>query len=130
MKLHIKQSSGNINLQVKCSFIARTDGNGLWNNAMRDVRVTGFKLYVDNSGDEMHGDLGIQYDETTWDNKRDGLIYTDKAFIKTVRKKLVLLLGNTGNEVNYSEQGMQDDGRVSCDVGDGLIARVRELAAL
>jgi hypothetical protein len=67
----------------------------------------------------------VLYNEATWDNSVDGLIYTDSAFLEQVQAKLFEALQQlnidtaTAKEVaysvSYSEQGMQDDGRVSLD---------------
>jgi len=46
----------------------------------------------------------------------DGLIYTDKQFIKDLREFLDAH-GLPGKDVCYSEQGMQGDDYVSLDAG-------------
>lgn len=105
-----------------------TTGNGYWSEAVKDVRVVAMGMYVSTAADEderCDGDFYVCYDEATWSNNKDGLIYTDTAFIANVRDKMrdvLLQMGvddDTANELvgdmGYSEQGMQDDGRVSCD---------------
>lgn len=97
-----------------------TAGNGLWSNAVKDVFVTSISMYISTEKDGdwfCDGDLAVNYTEATWDNNVDGLIYTDKAFLAQVKAFLI----NAGfdneavNAITYSEQGMQDDERVSCD---------------
>jgi hypothetical protein len=58
-----------------------------------------------------------------------GLIYTDKLFMLELRTYLQTL-GFTAAEaadVEYSEQGMQGDSYVSCDVGAVFIAGLERL---
>ena len=50
----------------------------------------------------------------------DGLIYTDKTFMNELRAELNFL-GLIGDDVTYSEQGMQGNDYVSCDVGTEFI---------
>ena len=97
-----------------------TAGNGLWSNAVKDVFVTSISMYISTEKDGdwfCDGDLAVNYTEATWNNNVDGLIYTDKAFLAQVKAFLI----NAGfdneavNAITYSEQGMQDDERVSCD---------------
>jgi hypothetical protein len=49
-----------------------------------------------------------------------GLIYTDKLFM-TELKELLTSMGFDASDVSYSEQGMQGDTYVSCDVGELFI---------
>ena len=109
-----------------------TAGDGYWSEVSKDVRVLAMGMFIStvNEGDAdeamyCDGDFYVCYDEATWDNSVDGLIYTDSAFLANVQDKMrdVLLQLNidddTANalvaDISYSEQGMQDDGRVSCD---------------
>jgi hypothetical protein len=110
-----------------------TAGDGLWSNVVKDVLVTDIGMYISTTneadeGDEAcyyDGDMYVCYDEATWDNSVDGLIYTDSAFLANVQDKLrdvFLQMGISDSDANmlagsvsYSEQGMQDDGRVSLD---------------
>ena len=113
-----------------------TSGNGYWSEAVKDVRVTDIGMFVTtvNEADEgeeasyCDADMYVLYDEATWNNSEDGLIYTDSAFIAQVQAALFKALRElnideaTAKEVaysvSYSEQGMQDDGRVSLDAFD------------
>jgi hypothetical protein len=112
-------------------------GDGLWSETAKKVLVTDISMYIgaENSSDEgeeasyCDGDLGIIYDEATWNNDTLGLIYTDSEFLEDVRTALI----NAGisieaaEAVTYSEQGMQDEGRVSLDafeVADYVRARM------
>jgi hypothetical protein len=110
-----------------------TAGDGYWSDVVKNVRVTDIGMYIStkneaDEGDEAcyyDGDMYVCYDEATWDNSVDGLIYTDSAFLANVQDKvrdvLVQLnideasINEAVGDINYSEQGMQDDGRVSLD---------------
>ena len=117
------------NFAVKLNEVYTTAGDGYWSEVSKDVRVTEMGVYVGTQSDDgefySDGDFYVLYDEATWDNATDGLIYTDSAFIANVRDFMrdVLLRMDVDDElanelagdISYSEQGMQDDGRVSCD---------------
>ena len=117
------------NFAVALDEVYTTAGDGLWSDVSKDVRVVEMGVYVGTQSDDgefySDGDFYVLYDEATWDNATDGLIYTDSAFIANVRDFMrdVLLRMDVDDElanelagdISYSEQGMQDDGRVSCD---------------
>lgn len=100
---------------LKLDKVIGTGGDGLWSTAKKDVLVTEVVMFVD---DEEGGyELGVYYDETTWDDETDGLIYTDETFMAGLHAALIEA-GCDADAVagiDYSEQGMQDYGRVSCD---------------
>ena len=105
-----------------------TNGKGYWSNTAKAVDITKLDLqYVSNERD--FGELCVHFatDElgcNCWDTAVDGLIYTDKLFMTELRAYLQTI-GFTeaeANDVNYSEQGMQTDAYVSCDVGAVFIA--------
>lgn len=113
---------------VETDEVYTTAGDGYWSDAVKDVRVVAMGMFVSTAADEderCDGDFYVCYDEATWNIDKDGLIYTDSAFIANVQDKMrdVLIgmgvddeLANTlVADITYSEQGMQDDGRVSCD---------------
>ena len=64
-----------------------------------------------------------------WDVSVDGLIYTDKLFLQELRAYLQTIgfSESEANDVSYSEQGMQGDAYVSCDVGATFIAGLERL---
>ena len=110
-----------------------TSGDGYWSDVAKNVLVTDIGMFVttENTADEgeeasyCDADMYVLYDEATWDNEVDGLIYTDSAFLEQVQEALFNALRELGvgeatakevaYSVSYSEQGMQDDGRVSLD---------------
>ena len=105
--------------------IISTNGIGYWSNVAKPVTVTGFDVPYINKDDEDDGDgdfgeLRVYFDTASWDVNKDGLIYTDRQFIVELRQFLSTL-GLAGNDVEYSEQGMQGDDYVSLDVGKEFI---------
>ena len=105
-----------------------TNGNGYWSSKATAVSITKLDLqYISNERD--FGELCIHFNTATWDTAVDGLIYTDKLFMQELRAYLqtVGFTAEEANDVNYSEQGMQTDAYVSCDVGAVFIAGLMRL---
>ena len=105
-----------------------TNGLGYWSNKRKAVDVTKLDLqYISNDKD--FGELCVYFTKASWDTAVDGLIYTDKLF-RTELRAYLQTLGFTAEEaddVSYSEQGMQSDAYVSCDVGAKFIAGLTRL---
>ena len=96
-----------------------TSGDGYWSNRPKSVTVTGLRVaYINNEQD--FGELRVFFDTKTWKVDEDGLIYTDRQFLKELRA-LLDSLGLVGSDVEYSEQGMQGMDYVSCDVGQAFL---------
>jgi len=94
--------------------IFNTKGDGYWSQSRRAVEIVDMQLgYVSDELD--FGELRIYFNTETWDTRKDGLIYTDGQFFEDVTNFLVE--HKLGLDVSYSEQGMQSDDYVSCDVG-------------
>jgi len=107
-----------------------TDGSSLWSEVAREVKILGIDVpYINDEGD--FGELHVIFDTATWDVAKDGLIYTDKQFLKEL-KDLLTNMGLPGDDVNYSEQGMQGTKFVSLDIGEKFINawRVRTLESM
>ena len=105
-----------------------TNGSGYWSNVQKAVGITSLDLQYIND-EKSFGELCVHFDTATWDCSVDGLIYTDKQFKAELRAYLVSL-GFTqaeADDVEYSEQGMQEDYYVSCDVGADFIAGLMRL---
>ena len=103
----------------KVTATLNTNGNGYWSNKRKAVEITGLQLSYTN--DELDfGELRVRFNTNTWDVNKDGLIYTDKQFM-TELKELLTIQGFDASDVSYSEQGMQGDTYVSCDVGECFI---------
>jgi hypothetical protein len=99
--------------------ILNTAGNGLWSGEERAVTVTNIKLgYV--SDDLDFGELCVYFNKKTWDVTKHGLIYTDRQFLRELQAFLDAQ-GLPGDDVSYSEQGMQGDNYVSLDIGEDFL---------
>jgi hypothetical protein len=101
--------------------VFHTDGTGLWSDVSKSVRITNIVIgYIDDEftagRHPTFGELRVYFDTRTWDTYEDGLIYTDKKFLRELRAFLNTH-GLVGRDVTYSEQGMQGGDYVSCDVG-------------
>ena len=103
----------------KVNATLNTNGKGYWSRTAKPVAITGLQLAYTN--DELDfGELRVYFNTNTWDTSKHGLIYTDKQFM-TELKELLTSLGFDASDVDYSEQGMQGDKYVSCDVGECFI---------
>ena len=105
---------------IDVCYVLQTAGDGYWSEVAKNVSVTGVALgYI--AEDEDFGELIVKFNTDTWDVDNDGLIYTDSMFMDGLRDMLALM-GLDASDVEYSEQGMQGDDYVSCDVGESFIA--------
>ena len=103
----------------KISATLNTNGKGYWSSTAKAVEVTGLQLaYINDELD--FGELRVRFTAASWDVNKLGLIYTDKLFM-TELKALLTTMGFDSSDVSYSEQGMQGDTYVSCDVGELFI---------
>ena len=105
-----------------------TGGDGYWSNKRKAVDVTKLDLQYC-TAEKDFGELCVYFTKASWDTAVDGLVYTDKQFMTELRAYLQTI-GFTeaeANDVSYSEQGMQTDEYVSCDVGAVFIAGLMRL---
>jgi hypothetical protein len=103
-----------------------TDGRtSLWSNHKTDVEVVCVNVTYMND-EEDFGELRVYFNPKTWNVREHGLIYTDKSFITGLRAALTDA-GLNGKDVDYSEQGMQGNNYVSCDVGRDFLDSWKEL---
>ena len=104
---------------IKVNATLHTSGGGYWSSTKAAVEVTGLQLsYINDELD--FGELRVRFAAATWDTAKHGLIYTDAQFM-TELKELLTSMGFDASDVSYSEQGMQGDTYVSCDVGELFI---------
>jgi hypothetical protein len=94
-----------------------TNGKGYWSRTAKAVQILDMKLgYVSDEKD--FGELCVYFNTDTWNTKEHGLIYTDKQF----KQEMNAFLKAQGLcEAEYSEQGMQGDNYVSCDVDEKFL---------
>ena len=103
----------------KINATLNTAGDGYWSNTAKAVEITALQLAYTN--DELDfGELCVFFNTATWDTAKDGLIYTDSVFLDELCA-LLTQLGFDSSDVSYSEQGMQGNAYVSCDVGQCFI---------
>ena len=104
---------------MQTNTILNTDGLGYWSKVSRKVRITELSVPYTNDENDF-GELRVFFDTETWKTEKDGLIYTDKLFLIELRKYLISI-GFCGDDVGYSEQGMQGYNYVSLDCGEKFI---------
>lgn len=100
--------------------IFNTSGDGYWSRIVNaQVEIVDMQLgYV---ADELDfGELRVYFNTDSWDVSKQGLIYTDRLFLKQLREFLDAH-GLPGKDVEYSEQGMQGDDYVSLDIGEKFL---------
>ena len=105
--------------------ILNTNGGGLWSDSAKAVRIVDMVLdkgtiWEGDTDADAFGEFRVYFNTEDWDTREDGLIYTDKQFLNELRVFLDAH-GLPGNDVCYSEQGMQGDDYVSLDVGKDFL---------
>lgn len=133
MLQHITRDEEGYTLNISVNKTFTVCGDGLWSNTAKEVFVTDIGMYVAEDAEDGDGDMYVLTTADTWDESELGLIYTDTAFLECVRIELVIagISIEAAAAVDYSEQGMQDEGRVSLDaydVADLVRARMRVAA--
>ena len=98
-----------------------TNGTDTWSSAVKAVKITELTVPAHYPLGDEFGELRVHFNTESWRPDIDGIIYTDKLFIKELKDYLTFI-GLKGDEVDYSEQGMQGDNYVSCDVNSGFLA--------
>ena len=98
--------------------VFNTNGSGYWSTVAKAVTITNMQCRYDEDYKDF-GELVVCFDDS-WICEEDGLIYTDKRFISDLRSFLDAH-GLPGNDVDYSEQGMQEYDYVSLDCGARFI---------
>ena len=99
--------------------ILNTSGGGLWSSSAEEVSVLGIDLGYVNE-EKTFGELRVFFDASKWDIDKKGLIYTDPKFEDETIDWLIQL-GFAGDDLYYSEQGMQGFDFVSFDVGPDFL---------
>jgi len=110
------------------NFRTQTNGRGHWSSTAKFVSINRVRLaYLDDDGD--FGELRAYFDPAEWDTDKDGLIYTDRAWMSSFLSCMATLGFSVQAlaDIDYSEAGMQGDNFVSMDVGGDFI---RECEAL
>jgi hypothetical protein len=98
----------------------KTSGTGLWSRASKPVDITALWLSIGGDDEDEWGELKVYFNKKTWDTQTVGLVYTDQPFADALILKLNAL-GLAGDDIDYSEQGMQGRDYISFDVGQKFI---------
>lgn len=110
---------------IKANAVLHTAGNGYWSSAARPVQIVGYEMGY-TAEDNSFGELRVYFDNVySWCVRTHGLIYTDSLFM-TELQTMLTVAGLAGNDVGYSEQGMQGENYVSCNVGAEFISSYEE----
>ncbi len=125
---NVTRTEDGFTLNITVNKFFKVAGDGLWSNTAKDVFVTDIGMFVSTQNDADEGEEAYYCDgdmyalttAETWDESKLGLIYTDSAFLECVKAELISagISIEAAEAVSYSEQGMQDDGRVSMDAYD------------
>src|SRR5271169_2005191 len=111
---------------MKTLGICRTNGSGLWSEKHADISILEIwisSLENTNLLNSDSGSLWVRFDRKNWKSVKDGLIYTDKQWIKDFRKLLIDagFSKKAVADVCYSEQGRQGQDYVNLDVGQSFL---------
>jgi len=101
----------------KFDAIVSTGGDGCHTKKIKAVKIRGLvipKGSYDSVSKLYHTELQVHFDHITWDTKNDGLIYTDKTFLKNFLAA-ASHLGFTEENLSYSTMGWQTSTFVSFD---------------
>ena len=122
---NVTREDGGLLLNITVNKMFTVCGDGLWSNTAKEVFVTDIGMFVSTQNDADEGEEAYYCDgdmyalttAETWDESKLGLIYTDSAFLECVQTELIKagISIEAAEAVTYSEQGMQDEGRVSMD---------------
>lgn len=103
-----------------------TSGNGYWSEKQAAVTITDIVLSW-TTDEQDFGELKVYFNTADWNVETDGLIYSDEQFMDELKMYCWDKYGS--DDIGYSEQGLQGDNYVSCDVGEEFISRYKELHA-
>jgi hypothetical protein len=125
---NVTREDGGFTFNITVNKFFTVCGDGLWSNTAKEVFVTDIGMFVSTTNEADEGEEAEYYDgdmyalttEETWNESELGLIYTDSAFLECVQAELIKagISIEAAEAVTYSEQGMQDEGRVSMDAYD------------
>ena len=117
---NVTRTAEGFTLDITVNKMFTTCGDGHWSDTAKEVFVESISMYIASEaedGNYYDGDLAVNFNTDTWNDAELGLIYTDSEFLECVHVALIKagISVEAAEDVCYSEQGMQDEGRVSCD---------------
>ncbi len=90
-----------------------TSGDGFWSKISKPVTVT----RIDFDPEDEFQSVNVYFDTSTWNVRKDGLIYTDRGFEAGIIAFLYMNWpGVDWNRLMYTEQGMQGKDYVSMEL--------------
>jgi hypothetical protein len=100
---NVEIDSSYVTYSFDCDFVADCDGSSIWEDTNgKKVRVTGISVTHNVYDDEFGTSVYVTHD-SNWE------IYTDRGFETAISKVL-------GFDVQFTEQGMQDDEYASLEL--------------
>ena len=111
---HTDTSEDSISTTYDCNVEVQLAGDSIWDCELQAVTITG--VHISETFDEDEGDVSIHIGVTYEVDGEDGAevegswrLYTDNGFSDAVSELL-------GTDVDFTEQGMQDDGYASMEL--------------
>ena len=100
---HVEIDDSYVTYNFDCDFVATCDGSSIWEDTNnKQVRVTGISVTHNVYDDSIGTSVYVTHD-SNWE------IYTDRGFETAISKVL-------GFDVQFTEQGMQDDELASLEL--------------
>ena len=95
---------------------AQTSGTGLWSRTKRDIQIKRIDVTAGMTADEQF--VRVYWYEGSWDVDKDGLIYTDNGFQKSLKEALFHAVPSVDwRKLSFTEQGMQGKDHVHMILG-------------
>jgi len=99
---HVEIDSSYVTYSFDCDFVAKCDGSSMWEDTNgKEVHVTGISVTHNTYDETFSTSVYVQHD-SNWE------IYTDRGFEAAISEAL-------GFEVQFTEQGMQEDNLASME---------------
>jgi hypothetical protein len=99
---HVEIDSTYVTYNFDCDFKAKCDGSSIWDDTTdKEVHVTGISVTHNTYDETFSTSVYVQHD-SNWE------IYTDRGFEAAISNAL-------GFEVQFTEQGMQEDNLASME---------------
>jgi len=116
--------------RMNVNFTLKTNGKGICTKKKSSVKCVSLLLDFVVFDGNMVGSFFVEFDKSTWDISKDGLIYDDPGFIKDLRKQLrgIGFTLKETNNIDYSERGRQGKNYVDFDAGEIFIKKFIDLS--
>lgn len=103
-----------LNTSYKCNVEVQLAGDSIWDCELKAVTITGVHISetFDEDDEDVYAHIGVTYEVDGEDGAEvegSWRLYTDNGFSDAVSELL-------GTDVDFTEQGMQDDGYASMEL--------------